>query len=227
MATHYTTSNQQLTSNNQKCMTNIELKKTLSAIAILALVSWLAWIIEVKVITGWEGLRWLLVELYTPYFICFSVALSYIFPFWLKYGTIDSKLVLTLLTFFMLNLTAYLLSEAVFKTVHTPTAIYLSQGEIIGFYFLQVAVFALYALGYYFITYKLIMPIAGQAVLVFMACEILMFVLGILVNVVFRGFGSHYGLIDSIKMGYPQFWICILMGFAGIFVVERYSDETE
>ncbi len=202
-------------------------KNTILIVIALALMCWAAWIIEIKWIVGWTGLQWLLTDLYSPYLICFLVALAYILPFLLKYGRVDSKLILTFLTFFVINLTAYLLSEVVFKTLYTPNPVALSKGESISIRFLHLAIFVLYALGYYFITDKLIMKIARQSIAVFMLCVVSMFVLGIGTNFVFRGFGSSYGFIDAIKMGYPQFWICLLMGLAGIYIIERYLDETE
>jgi hypothetical protein len=203
------------------------IKSTILIVIALALTCWAAWIIEVKWIVGWTGLQWLLTDLYSPYLICFLVALAYILPFLLKYGRIDSKLTLTFLTFFVINLTAYLLSEVVFKTLYTPSPISLSKVEAFSIRFLHLAIFVLYALLYYFVTDKLIMKIARQAIAVFMLCVALMFVLGMGTNYLFRGFGSSYGFIDAIKMGYPQFWICLLMGLASIYIIERYLDETE
>lgn len=206
-------------------MDSKKLKITLALIVTAAIACWGAWIIEIKFIVGWEGLQWLLAELISPYFICFLVALCYIIPFGVEYGKIDSKFTLTFLSLFMLNITAYLLAEVTFKTLYTPTITSVSKTELGFLRVVHLSVFILFPLGYYFITHRLIMEISKKAIAVFMLSEALMFILGVITNFFFKGYANTYGLIDSIKMGYPQLWVCILMGLAGIYIVERYSGE--
>lgn len=205
-------------------MDNKKLKTTLILIVASAVVCWAAWIIEIKFVVGWEGIQWLLAELISPYLVCFLVALCYMIPFGIEYGKIDPKILLTFLSLFTLNVTTYLLAEVTFKTLYTPSVTNISKTELGFLRFVHLAITVLFPLGYYFITHQLIMKISQKAIAVFMLCEALMFVLGVITNFIFKGYANTYGLIDSIKMGYPQFWICILMGLAGIYIVERYSE---
>jgi hypothetical protein len=35
------------------------------------------------------------------------------------------------------------------------------------------------------------------------------------------GFGHQTGWIDAVKMGYPVFWVTVLLGVAGVWIKER------
>jgi hypothetical protein len=197
-------------------MQKTELRLSIILIVAFAIISQAIWLIEIARKIGWAGTSWLKQDLYTPFIICLFVALAYIAPFWASYRKIDTRLVLTTLTFYMLNLSCYLLSDVVFKGLHNnPTAL---------LQILRISLFFIFTGGYYYVTNELIMPLKKEYSLVFLLCIALMFGLGFVTVFFIRGWGTGYGLVDAVKMGYPQFWICILLGLSGMFFISKNNE---
>lgn len=205
-------------------MTRVELRQSLFIIFPLATASLAIWLFEITKIIGWEGLQWLETELFSPYIICCLAAASFMTPMLLKYRKIDGKIILTFLTFSLINLIAFFLAEVFFKGIY-------SRADLVGnkyaFYFLGVMVFFGFSLGYYLVTHYLIVNMPKLFAIVFATSEVLMFLLAIITVYFIRGFGSHYALIDAIKMGYPQFWVCILLGLSGVFIIAKNAEQEE
>jgi hypothetical protein len=201
-----------------------QLKHSLISIFLLAILGWVFWLYEIVAKIGWASLDWLNQNLFSPYLICLLVSVAYIHPFWVRYKNIDGKLILTTLTLFVLNVSVFLLSDVVLRTIFSRLG-FLTSG-FYKFTFSTITIL-IFGLGYFFVTDKLIFPIKKKYVILFLACPLLMFVLGLISNFFIRGFATNWGLVDSIKMGFPQFWICVLMGFAGILVSSSYDENTE
>ena len=85
-------------------MTRVELKQSLFIIFPLAAASLAIWLFEITKIVGWKSLQWLQVELFSPYIICCLAAACFMTPMLLKYRKIDGKIILTFLTFSLINI---------------------------------------------------------------------------------------------------------------------------
>lgn len=201
-----------------------QLNHSLISIFLLAILGWVFWLYEIVAKIGWASLDWLNQDLFSPYLICLLVSVAYIHPFWVRYKNIDGKLILTTLTLFVLNVSVFLLGDVVLRTIFSRLSFLQS-----GFYKFNTSMglILLFGLGYFFITDKLIFKIKTKYALLFLACPLLMFVLGTFTNFFIRGFATSWGVIDSIKMGFPQFWICVLMGLLGIYISSTYDENTE
>jgi hypothetical protein len=204
-------------------MTKIELKQSLLIILSLAVTSIAIWLFEMTKVVGWSSLDWLQADLISPYFICGLAAVCFMTPIVLKYRKIDSKIVLTFLSLSLVNIIAFFLAETFLKGVFNRITFF---GEGSSYYFLGIATFIGFAASYYFITHYLIVNMPRLFVLLFATSEILMFVLAMITAYFIRGFGNSGYIADAVKMGYPQFWICILLGLCGVFILSR-NVETE
>jgi hypothetical protein len=205
-------------------MTRIELKQSLFIIFPLAAASLAIWLFEITKIIGWKGLTWLQVELFSPYIICCLASACFMTPMLLKYRKIDSKIILTFLTLSLINVSAFFLAEVFFKGIFSRADLLSNQ---YAFYFLGLIIFSGFAIGYYVVTHYLIVNIPRIFALVFATSEILIFILAIATVYFIRGFGNYYGLVDAVKMGYPQFWACILLGLGGIFIISKNAEREE
>jgi hypothetical protein len=197
-------------------MARAEIKKALLAIIGLALLSISVWLFEIVKKIGWAGVMWLDKDLFSPILIGIFAALAYITPFWIGYRRIDGRIILTALTFCMINLTTYFLANMVLRGMYYQSSY--------GLWFLTLIVLALFIGGYYYVTDQLIMPLEKQKLILYAACIAVMFVLSITTVFFIRGFGTNYGFMDAVKMGYPQFWICILLGLSGIYLVQNHQE---
>ena len=208
-------------------MTKEEIKQALIGILLLAVLAEAIWLYEIVVKISWTGLTWLKRDLFSPYVICACAATAYIVPFIVKYRLVDGKVVLTWLSFICLNIAMFYFGETVLKKIFSPLIAFLSLRENIKIRLFGLFAVAAFAFGYYQITDKLILKVRKQQVVLFILSVVLMFVLGNITVFLLRGFGHGDSLVDAVKMGYPQFWICILLGLSGIFTVAYFDDEKE
>jgi hypothetical protein len=197
-------------------MTQAERNIAIILIGTLAILSQAFWLFEITVKIGWRGTAWLKRDLFTPFLICLFAAMAYITPFWIRYRKLDTRIVLTVLTFYMINLSCYLLSDVLFKGLQIhPTPL---------LQILRILVFIIFIGGYYYVTTELIMPIQKRLAALFALCVLLMYVLSRASIFIFKGFGTDTQWVDAIKMGYPQFWISILLGISGTFLVTKAEN---
>ena len=205
-------------------MTKIELKQSLLIIVSLAITSIAIWLFEMTKIVGWSSLDWLQADLISPYFICCLAAVCFMTPIVLKYRKIDSKIVLTFLSLALVNIVAFFLAETFLKGVFNHLSL---LGEKSSFYALGALTFVGFAVSYYFITHYLIVNMPKLFVFIFATSELLMFVFALITAYFIRGFGNNSYIADAVKMGYPQFWICILLGLSGVFILSRNVEISE
>jgi hypothetical protein len=205
-------------------MTKIELKQSLFIILSLAVTSIAIWLFEMTKVVGWSSLDWLQADLISPYVICCLAAICFMTPIVLKYRKIDSKIILTFLTLSLINIAAFFLAETFLKGVFNRIS-FLSEKN--SFYALGLITFIGFALSYYFVTHYLIVNMPKLFVFVFATSEILMFILAIITAYFIRGYGNNGYVADAVKMGYPQFWICILLGLCGVFILSKNVEISE
>ena len=208
-------------------MTKQELRQALLGILLLATLAEAVWLYEIIVKLGWASLAWLKKDLFSPYAICLCAATAYLLPFIVKYRQIDGKVILTWLSFFLLNISVFYIGESVLRHLFSPLIALLSFGDSLLMRFFGLFAACVFAFGYFFITQKLIMKVHKQQVALFFLSIFLMFVLGSITVFVIPGFGRGESIVDAIKMGYPQFWICILLGLSGILTITYFSNEKE
>ncbi len=208
-------------------MTKEEIKQALIGILLLAFLAEAIWLYEIVVKIGWTGLEWLKRDLFSLYVVCTCAATAYIVPFIVKYRLIDGKVVLTWLSFICLNIVVFYFGETVLKKLFSPLIVFLSLGENIKIRLFGLFAVGAFAFGYYQITDKLILKVRKQQIVLFILSVVLMFVLGNITVLVLRGFGHGDSLVDAVKMGYPQFWICVLLGLSGILTIVYFDDEKE
>lgn len=205
-------------------MTRVELKQSLFIIFPLAAASLAIWLFEITKIIGWKSLQWLETDLFSPYIICCLAAACFMTPMLLKYRKIDGKIILTFLTFSLINVIAFFLAEVFFKGIYSRADL---ASNKFAFYFLGVMIFIGFSIGYYLVTHYLIVNMPKLFAAVFATSEVLMFLLAIITVYFIRGYGPNYDLIDAIKMGYPQFWVCILLGLSGVFIIAKNAEQEE
>jgi hypothetical protein len=206
-------------------MTKREWAYTISGILLLAMLAEALWLHEIVVRIGWASLLWLKEDLFSPIGICFCAGTAYILPFIIKYKQLDSKVILTWMSFVFLNITLYYFGEAVLKNLFSPVIAYLSLGANIKMRLFGLFAVCLFAFGYHLITTHLIMRVSKQQTALFLLSVFLMFGLGILTAIFIPGFGQGAMLSDAVKMGYPQFWICMLLGVSGILTITHFAEE--
>ena len=197
-------------------MTKQEIRQALTGILLLAILAEAMWLYEIVVRIGWANLAWLRKDFISPFGVCFCAATAYLLPFIVKYKQIDGKVILTWLSFICVNIAVFYIGEAVLKNLFSPLIALLSFGASLKMRLFGLFAVSIFAFGYYFITHKLIFNVRKQQLALFPLSVFLMFVLGSVTVFLIPGFGNGESIVDAVKMGYPQFWICTLLGITGI-----------
>lgn len=192
-------------------------KKTLGVIFILALISNSLWLFEITKRVGWQGDMWLQKDLFSPIVIAILAALAFVTPFWMSYRKIDGRIVLTTLTFCMINLSTYFLTSMILRGAYFQPNAFL--------HFLKIIVLALFIGGYFYVTDQLIMPLNKKNIGLFGISAVAIIVFSWVSVFLFKGFGIGTSFLDAFKMGYPFFWLCVLLGASGIFLVQQYKEK--
>jgi hypothetical protein len=206
-------------------MTKQEIIKSAIGILLLGMLAEALWLYEIQVHIGWASLNWLRNDLFSPLGVGFCAATAYLLPFIVKYRQINGKVVLTWFSLICLNIAVFYFGEAVLKSLFSRLSFILSLGQSLKIRFFGLFAVGLFSFGYYLITDKLIIKVRKQQLVLFILSTLLMFVLGNITVFFIHGFGNRDALVDAVKMGYPQFWICILLGLSGILTLVYFSEE--
>jgi hypothetical protein len=192
-------------------------KKTVGTILVLAIISNGIWLFEIVKKTGGYGTAWLQTDLLTPIIISMCIALAYITPFWMGYQRIDGRIVLSTLTYGMINLSTYFLTSIILRGSLVETSFSL--------HLLKIIVLALFAGGYFYVTDQLIMPLEKKRIALFGFSTIGILLFSWITIFFIKGYGSNTSFLDAFKMGYPFFWAAMILGFIGIFLVETHNEQ--
>ncbi len=192
-------------------------KKTVGIILVLAIISNGVWLFEIVKKTGGYGAEWLKVDLLSPIIMSICVALAYITPFWIGYQRIDGRIILTTLTYCMINLSTYFLTSIILRGSLAETSVAL--------HLLKIVVLALFAGGYFYVTDQLIMPLEKKRIALFGFSAIGILLLSWATILFIKGYGTNTSFLNAFKMGYPYFWAAIILGFVGIFLVESHNEQ--
>jgi hypothetical protein len=84
----------------------------------------------------------------------------------------------------------------------------------------------IFSVGYYSTISKLIFRIPRKAILIFVLSILLSVTFGLITVIILPGFGVGQSFIDSVKMGYPIFWLNISFGLVSIIIYRLRLDKT-
>ncbi|MBE9466864.1 MAG: hypothetical protein IMY72_00925 [Bacteroidetes bacterium] len=202
-------------------------KALLFAIAI-SLLSMFIWLFEIKVIIGWYDTNWLKTIHYSPILISFLIAVSFLFPIWISREIKLKKIIETLIIFSLINYLFYLSTWIIMA---------ISLIILYGFASFVPSSFYFYITFLSLLMIWLIWAYLGLILYEF-TCErkkllvlsksnfrnLYLLILSVLplsmISVKIFSFGDPHHFYElpicSAKMGYPIFWISIILGFYSI-----------
>lgn len=196
--------------------------KPILFIFLLALLAYGLWVAEIHYIIGWEGAEWLSYSHYSVFGIAALLVVSYLLPFWFLPSTSFNRLAKAGVELYFLVLAAYFLEKLILLTLFTQFYGFLDRDWLL---MLQILVFAMTTLSFYFITQRWLKPLHWQQMLVFGAALLLPYPLSLLSLRFLFNFNNGYEFTDAFKMGYPFFWIVLLMGIAGIIATHNFKKS--
>lgn len=198
--------------------------KPVLLIFFLALLAYGLWFAEIHFFIGWDGMEWLPYSHYSVFGIAALVVAAYLAPFWMLRSASMSRLAKAGIELYFVVLAAYFLEKLILLTLFTQFYGFLDQDWLL---LLQVLVLAMTVLSFYFITQRWLEPLRWQQLLVFAAAIILPYPLSLLSLRFLFHFGAGFGFTESFKIGYPFFWIVLLLGIAGIIATQNFKKPIQ
>lgn len=189
--------------------------KSLFFILGLAIFALLIWLLEVTVFIGWAELDWLFQFHYSIFFIGALTIGAYLLPFYNTGRFPTQRLFSAGLELYFAILAAYFLEKALLLTLYNGFyGLFNNQNWL---FVMQGITLVITALSFYLVTQRWLTPLRWQQALVVGGCILLPIPLSLLTLQFLPSFDGNHTFIDAVKMGYPFFWIVIMMGLAGIW----------
>lgn len=186
-------------------------------VTLLSFVAWGTWLYEIVEIIGWPYTKWLTHTIYSPYIITFFAAFGYSIPFLLTTTVKTGKILIVLFLLYIVNIAFFEVSRFLCYILYCRQC--LSSAIMLVFFItLAFSLFPLFGLVYWWITNKYIMPCKRRVIAIIAIFAFLMLPLSMVTIWLFPGLGTGTDWVDAVKMGYPVFWVIILLGISGIAV---------
>lgn len=189
-------------------------------LAVLALVLWL---VEMTQRIGWDGSEWLSAFHYSILIIAVFAIAAYLLPFYWLFRFPFQRILAAGTELYFVFLAAYFLEKAVLLTLFSR--FYLFSSPYLT-WSIQPLVLILTALSFFFVTQRWLQPLRWQHPVLVGSGIFLSLILSLITVKFIPAFNGHMELWDAVKMGYPFFWIVLLMGIVGI-VSTHLLKETQ
>jgi hypothetical protein len=191
-------------------------KKQLFFIFFFSLTAIALWLGEILFIKGWHGLSWLHGSLYSPYLSTLFVVAAFLTPFVADNSLTKKNAGIAFCLLYLISIIFYWLGRIVacfpYMYLFWTTAQYYLMN------FLGLLLFPLFAICYWFITQKFIRKTKKIHILYLTLFSLAVLPLSMMSIWICPGFGAGDGEIDAVKMGYPVFWMAMMVGLAGLLM---------
>lgn len=190
---------------------------------LLALTANLVWLYEITEVFGWNSLNWLKQQAKSIYLINLFVILAYLFPFlWKRRNSLYHISIAIIVLYFGSMIAFFVAKELLFLYYSRVIAMKISW-LIVSFVFICLMM----SLIYHIVTYHFIQKVKFIQTLLLLFAMLLVFLQSNISIQLWIGFGNARGFVDSVKMGYPYFWIIINLGIAGYLSSTLLEKNTE
>ena len=183
------------------------------------------WLFEIVNFKGWNSLNWLDSYMLSVFVIIPLTVLSLLtsLNYALKLG-----IRLLLMSFLLLCLISFISFEIArmgFYTIYSR--FYFSTDStlliVLTSFLTPILIFSI---GYFYIIRKLIIRIPGKVILMFPFSILVSVAFGLITVRIHPGLGFGYSFIDSVKMGYPIFWLNVTFGLIVTVILRLHLDKS-
>ena len=198
-------------------------KNLISAILIFFLSSlgMALWLYEIVEIKTWNSLSWLNGQLYSPFLATLFSVFSFMTPFFINKKLTVKKAIIPFIIFFTINIICFQIGKFLCYKMNSKCWWLSNKGTInntIVMILTALSLFIFLGFSYRLTTCKLMKM--NKTINTFFITFLLLLAipLSLLTIQINPGFGSGTDWVDAVKMGYPIFWISMLLGLIGIIL---------
>lgn len=178
------------------------------------------WLFEILTVKQWNSLDWLRGQLYSPYISALLAVLSFMVPFLLMKQVATKKVVLSLAILYIVNIICYEAGKRLCYALYCKFCFW-TKSDIVFLFSIAFTLFAFLGIAYWFVANKWIRKTRKINILLITLLAGLVIPLSLVAIQVNTGFGSQTGWVDAVKMGYPMFWMILLLGVSGIVIARQ------
>jgi hypothetical protein len=189
----------------------------LSIPVLLGTVSMILWLTEIIYRVGWNGIEWIVTDLKSVYLLTLLAVLSYVLPmiFLSKVKVRNTIISLTLL--YLFSLLGYFATKWIFRQLFDKIG---DDTHVLYVWLLIFDVTVIAAIFYYTKQYFLLK--SERFHLMTIVAVFISIVPASLISIEWvKGFASTESFVDAVKMGYPVFWLNILLGWVSYAMAKR------
>jgi hypothetical protein len=189
-------------------------------VIILGLICNCLWLYEILQIKSWTGLLWLNGYMISVFLIIPLTVSSYVLTLRLVVKTSFKNLIISLLGLSIISLISFHIAREIFYAINSRFFGFTSSHffSIITVLTVIIVPNLIYCFGYYFMTNRFLIKIRKMTIFLFIGSIVLSIIFGLITVNINSGFGSGSTFIDSVKMGYPIFWLNIFLGIIAIII---------
>lgn len=180
------------------------------------------WLYEIVEIKKWAGLNWLSDQLYSPFIAALLAVFAFMTPFLVNKQLTLKNAIVSINIFYTVNIICFQIGKQLCYELYSR--FWLLSGtssDILLIPLIGLALFIFLGLSYWFVTNKFVKKnkkLNSFFITILLLLSIPLSLLTIQIN---SGFGSGTDWVDTVKMGYPIFWITMLLGFSGLIIARQ------
>ncbi|MEO8238970.1 MAG: hypothetical protein ABI793_02700 [Flavobacterium sp.] len=193
--------------------------KSLLFSILFSIIGMLLWQYEIHSIHFGEGLYWLDRNLISPYLITFFPVISFLFPFILKKKFRFIKIIVAVIILYGISIFCYVAGKELSYMIYCRLCGWTTT-HLILFLIFGILIFIIFGFGYWLTTCKLLQPIKKSCIVLISAIALCVIPLSLVTSKMFPLF-NQTDWINTVKSGFPVFWITFLLGIAGIRLVNQ------
>jgi hypothetical protein len=184
------------------------------------------WLYEIIKIKGWYGLNWLEGYMNSVFLIIPLTISSYLISIKLFKKIEIKNMIIAFIGLSVISLVSYEISRQY---------LYMTNPRFFGFFDFDkmltliisrgtIVPLVLYLIGFYYLTNRFLIKIPKWTIFLFLKTIILSIVFGIITIKMHTGYGYESNFIDSVKMGYPIFWLNLFLGINVIELMKQIKN---
>ncbi|MGB4775670.1 MAG: hypothetical protein WBP45_10880 [Daejeonella sp.] len=191
-----------------------------SLIIFLSLAGTGLWLYEILGLKGWYSLNWLEGQLYSPYAATLMAVIAFIIPFIISKQVSAKKIILPVIILYGISILCFEAGKQLCYALYCRFCFW-TMKEYILIFSAAFILFVSIGISFWLVTDKLIRRNKKINMLFISMLTLAAVPLSLLTIQLSPGFGSQTDWVDTVKMGYPIFWITLLLGFSGIIIARQ------
>lgn len=178
------------------------------------------WLFEIVQMKGWYSLSWLHETLFAPYIVTILAVLAFLIPFQV-YGFMNfRKTLFPALILYVISIVCYEVGKYLCFKFYTSFYEF-TMLELISMSSISLLLFLILGLSYWLVSNVWIKKSRRTNILYIALSTLFTIPLSMLAIRIFPCFGSGTNWIDSVKMGYPVFWMIASLGISGLMISKQ------